>query len=853
MKNKELMVSLVLLFGVDCAEKKSKKYLDTPDFSMDVNSWTSDVGQGKIDAENDVWSVYVSRTKDAETTDKSDLKMGTELGNFLFEVSDSVFQMEITEVQETLDFSAPPYLDECPEGGECYSPFYTAICFKSNEPEISGFKSLCTAECEVNENGKERVIVSFGNYDGDCDSTLSNGATCCGFAKNPATDKFKHYCLLETGGSCCYNSVYCLDQCCPDGVTECAECGCLQLGESCCQGKSCDLNTGNVCDMCGCHSTAESCCPGGEICPDGYDCAVVGENACVLKDSMNCGNHYCPPKFNCLDEDDECCPMEQDICSGKCCEVWQICNEVTGVCMKKPKCDADEVACKYACCKESEICSADENSCEAKCAPPTPNFCFEECCPNNYTCECEGQGGVCLPGGAELCDCKDKSWCEPLQECIKDSVCHKESVAQGKLPCKPLGAEDCPEAGNCYCDPGQICTHKSPACCPSDTTEPCGDYCCPKDSECLPEIKDCLPSGWDYCPKWGIKCGVGLDCKELESGCKNDNEKECGGGKICLATENCVGDGKGEGGCCSTNQPIACDGYCCPTGTHCDAGCGGCVVDGYKCCSDGQTECLNEEICWKGGAPCLASGSSDCGSYWCDPSYVCSSGPQQCCAETTPQTCGDTCCSSSDSCVNGVCIPAGGEYCPGSPNNYCGTGNSCGKNWTEPCCCGTKCMQPGEVCCDTNSELVCKIGTDCCQVANTVQGTLSACVEAGGSCCLSQNGSNVSLQLCDATQECCSMPGYLGTKITHCKPAGGTCFFAPGSWTLCSCPPDKNKCGWHCLDVNDSCCSYNTDYYCQAPAKCGKVFGYKMCFIDKKMAGSPIETEYTLGIDCSSE
>ena len=90
MKKKELVFSLILLFGVDCAEKKSKKYVDTPDFLIDVNSWTSDVGQGKVDAENDVWGVYVSRTKDAETTEKADLKMGTELGNFPFEVSDSV-------------------------------------------------------------------------------------------------------------------------------------------------------------------------------------------------------------------------------------------------------------------------------------------------------------------------------------------------------------------------------------------------------------------------------------------------------------------------------------------------------------------------------------------------------------------------------------------------------------------------------------------------------------------------------------------------------------------------------------------------------------------------------------------
>jgi hypothetical protein len=785
---------------------------------------------------------------DTLTSDITILDAPTKIDIFFFETEnfavEELLQSEIVENEIDVSDVGEKYINECPKGDECYSAFFQAVCLKSNEPEIDGYKSICTALCKVDENGAEKVIVLFGDYQGDCDSTLSNGATCCGLTKNPANSEFDHYCLPAVDEACCYNSVFCIDQCCPDGIVQCSECGCLADGEVCCGDESCAED--NICDMCGCHLPEEDCCPGGVICPSGFDCAAVGAEACVAEGSINCGNHYCPAGFNCISGGDLCCPAGQEICDEKCCGIEQICHQEKNICVKKPKCVGDEIACQYTCCQKEEKCAPSEDACEAKCQPPAPYYCENECCMNNYSCECESNGGLCLPEGGELCNCKDKTWCEPLQECIQNSGCHKT----GKI-CKPLGAEDCPEAEGCFCNPGYICTYESPACCASDEPVACGDYCCPDKNECLTDINDCLSPGWDYCEKWGTKCGVGLDCKELELGCKNDNEEECSyGGVICGATDDCVGEGKGVGGCCPTNNPIACDGYCCPTGTHCEIGCGGCVVDGYKCCGDGQTECLNEEICWKGGAPCLASGSQDCGSYWCAPEYVCSVGPQQCCPAQAPQTCGSVCCKLTDSCVNGVCVPLGGEYCAGAPNSYCGSGYLCGKDWTQSCCCGNQCMQPGSVCCDANSGLECVVGTECCQVANTAQGTLSACVEQGGSCCLSQNGSNVSVQICGAVEECCSIPGYMGTKITHCKPAGGVCFFAPGSWTLCSCPKDFKQCGWHCIGAYDSCCGFNTKYYCPAPNKCKKIFGYPVCMNNDDIVGEVEKTENLLGIDC---
>ena len=732
---------------------------------------------------------------------------GTESENDIATVID-VVQSEAVTIKEIhdLDFSVAQYLDECPKGDECYSPFYVAVCLKSDDPELSGFKSICTGECEIDKNGKERVIVSAGSYDGDCDSTLSNGATCCGLAKNPATEEFKHYCLLEIGGSCCYESVYCQGKCCPDGATLCSGCGCLQSNEICCQEKPCDLNAGNICDMCGCHLAGEDCCPGGEICPVGFECAVVGEEPCVIEGSMNCGDHYCPSDSNCLDGADGCCPIGQEICSGECCESWQICNEVTGACMKKPKCAANEVACKYACCKESEICSADENSCEAKCNPPAPNFCFNECCSNNFNCVCPDQGGFCLPEDATMCNCQDKTWCEPLKECIEDGGCH----ASGEI-CKPLGAEDCPEAENCYCDPGSLCTSEQPACCPSDTPVPCGDDdCCPADNECLPEIKDCLPPGWDYCSKWKIKCPPGKDCKEKQSGCKNDGETECADGPICAVNNSCVGAGKGENGsgCCPGSNPIACNSYCCPSGTHCEAGCGGCVENGYKCCPNGSTVCLENKYCWSGGA-CLDSEKQDCGSYSCKAGYVCSNGSQQCCAETIPKTCGNKCCKTYETCYaadqGGVCVDElGGE-------EYCGDLYKCsaGKN-----CMTTKgCMPEGAVECESKGYCAAPYNECCGYDEKTI------CLTPGGTCCSWPPGCfpGIFKAICNQTTEfyfSCSV-GNTCCGEKKCMKVENTCC---GDH---NCAPENACCGTKCMKAGNNCCAA-WDFNCAAQSKCSK-------------------------------
>lgn len=448
------------------------------------------------------------------------------------------------------------------------------------------------------------------------------------------------------------------------------------------------------------------------------------------------------------------------------------------------------IRCGANCCSMEQKCNQETKICELKCQPPAPMYCENECCPNNYSCECVDQGGFCLPEGAEMCDCEDQTWCEPLQECVGVEECH----ADGKI-CKPLGAEDCLESDECYCNPGLICTHESPACCPSDTPVPCGNYCCPEGNECLPEINNCLPPGWTYCEKWGTKCGVGEDCMENEPGCKDNEAEECNYGNIiCLATENCVGEGKGVNGCCPTNQEVPCDGYCCPKGTHCEAGCGGCVIDNYFCCPDGVTTCFdygngNKQICWNGGnGVCLDSPDQDCGSYWCDPNYVCSSGPQKCCAASTPQTCGSQCCLAYETCYEadsgGFCVDEqGGE-------EYCGDSFKCGS--TQDCCVHkiggigvifAVCMPAYGVCCGggypwpEDKVKFCGPNLKCCN---------GGCSPSGTKCC---GGAN---EYCPIGTSCCG-GGLIFSGPPGCYPSEGyyCCSFGDNNGY---CPKDKKWC-----------------------------------------------------------
>lgn len=503
------------------------------------------------------------------------------------------------------------------------------------------------------------------------------------------------------------------------------------------------------------------------------------------------GQHFCMPPKN-------CCANQYGKCGLKCCTSDEVCEFALQTCKQ---CEFE--SCGQTCCAKEEICDHGTLQCEPKCQPPAPLFCEDECCPNNYKCECEESGGFCLPLGAMMCDCELATWCEPLQECTGSWYCQEV----GK-PCKPLGAEDCPLAENCYCDPGYLCTSAEPPCCPGGKPVPCGDYCCPPDNECVPEIKACKAPGEDYCPAWKIICSVGKDCLTEQSGCKNDGEVECGGGQVCAVNNVCVGAGNGENGsgCCPGSTPVACLGYCCPGGTDCDPGCGGCVETSYKCCPDGKTVCLDKKICWSGGEACLDTAAQDCGSYHCGASEVCSSGPQKCCPESLPQTCGSICCETGDTChdpqLGGICVneAIGEEYCGNLLK--CDQYEDCMKN--VPGCMpqsADECIVPG---------MYCESPKKCCNSVKEIYGgepeKYSICQSPGESCCEgSSPDGKADACVCGYGTQC--FKGCIGPNCyVYCIPAEAKVCMITLSWWYCPasyyCKIEIPGYIWHCCDDN---------------------------------------------------
>lgn len=476
------------------------------------------------------------------------------------------------------------YINECPDG-KCADPFL--YCIQVDDPENTGFKSICTVNCSYDPLNDIEFLYSDlgGNISGTCKDFLGIDDACCG---NPYMDFVNHF----------------------------------------------------------------FCLPGNQCCGSGNGKPI------------RCGNI--------------------------CCKEGSKCNQETGECSEG--CGGlTSVSCGDKCCSKEEYCDYVTMKCEKVCQNPTPLICGSNCCPNNYECVCESEGGFCLPGGARLCSCQGKLkkaiFCPPMQKCIITSKCQSSG-----FNCMPLGAIECPLADNCFCDPGMVCTgDKNPACCPSDNPIPClgKNYCCPFGNICV-ELKDnpqgCMPENWTYCEGGKIMCPPGYTCSKFEKKCILKGMVECLYGNICPPGYICVTDYSGENysGCCPADKPVECKGYCCPSGTHCEAGCGGCVTDGFKCCGKNGI-CPKDKICWQEGKACLDSSMQDCGDFYCNSTEVCAGWnpplccpvdygyppmvcnlPSPICCKSTEKCCGDKCYNEKD--LNEKCClikNVGYKVCPG--------------------------------------------------------------------------------------------------------------------------------------------------------------------------------------------
>jgi len=714
------------------------------------------------------------------------------------------------EMAEEPEVVEPVYIDECLNRDECESIIFGSVCLKSSHPEITGYKSLCTLFCGIDENaGQQYVFTEFGNLEGDCVSLLDNGATCCGMAQEADYygDINAHFCLPPQ--SCCYdNYLKCGEECCPEDATQCTK-----------DGKKCLKSDEIECDD-------------GTICP---------------KDSV------------CLKGGDKCCKIGQEICGQEnniCCSEGFICHETKKVCLPKPDCNlVTQTACKYTCCPEDQVCAEDEENCEPKCTPPAPTYCKNECCANNEKCVGEENGGFCKPIGADYCGFinSEHRFCSSAQKCLNNLLdkdkndCASSAEDECLLNwdqekcCVPWDANCCPTSPKGHClATEEKCLTEAPYCCSTNTPVPCGDKCCLGEEKCITKLngeKVCAIG--NYCPEWDIICSPGQECNKCKSGCKQIGLEDC-----CEANEGyCLDDGyycTHDNPSCCKNETVACKGKCCLYGEECfvppkNQSIGICYDPNEdEVCYDCGKICPAEEKCMKNLCQCILDDEVDCGLFftgstnYCGFGEFCVKGPQKCC-KNGQKKCGSICCKASgsypDTCGkyddgDDVCITYGYKKCK---NKLCGIKQVCCKGNCYPqdstCCglgacssdqqcCDKKCIGLKDICCPTCVEWKCTkwiellfikwcVKTACtkwqghhkCSQSKKCCG--NSCAPVDGKCC-SPTDTKKTYWGCQELEECCGdkcMPekysccgnqGYAGWAF-HCSPQYPVCVYRPDS------------------------------------------------------------------------
>jgi hypothetical protein len=207
-----------------------------------------------------------------------------------------------------------------------------------------------------------------------------------------------------------------------------------------------------------CQTPGHGCCP--SQCGDLGDCC--GENAtCMLPIQKTC------------------CPPNQHVCKGTCCEKGVIGCAPDGFCA----CPSGQTPCGDACCPAGNIC------CGGACCTAT------HC--NNGTCTVVPQMASC-----------GNVTCGAFDNCCGGKCCFG-TCTNGNVCCPP--GQGC---GNACCGPGQTCTDSTKGICTSPTTGTCpaGQVECASNQPggavsmqtcCAPSVTCCLgkccPSGYECC------------------------------------------------------------------------------------------------------------------------------------------------------------------------------------------------------------------------------------------------------------------------------------------------------------------------------------------------------------------
>jgi hypothetical protein len=231
-----------------------------------------------------------------------------------------------------------------------------------------------------------------------------------------------------------------------------------------------------------------------------------------------------------------------------------------------------------------------------------------------------------------------------VKRCVKEMVYSclgNPADAQCARPCSELnpctGGQQCAQ-GQCIIQetPGTKCQQLPKLERPKPpTTEACGTIFC--------------PDGMPYCDQGTSTCVAGPPTTTTTlpfAGCSDAYPVECQQQGFCCPS----GSTCNAGGCCSADYPVACGGYCCTSGSVC-----------------GQGNCTS---------PCPDDRPVACG----DPLVCCAAG----------SVCGLDC-----NVTTSTTIPGGGDcncYCPDGSD--CTGGKSCGVDELgipEPCGCPVDC------------------------------------------------------------------------------------------------------------------------------------------------------------------
>ncbi|MBL4898545.1 MAG: hypothetical protein JKX76_02735 [Colwellia sp.] len=256
--------------------------------------------------------------------------------------------------------------------------------------------------------------------------------------------------------------------------------------------------------------------------------------------------------------------------------------------------------------------------------------------------------------------------------CDSDQICYEDP--SGNLSC----VDNNVLCGGVMCDTGYSCitdpTTGNSSCCQDNKTCGSGDSatCCGSLSECIDD-----------------------NCCSLENVCSTLSGDTC-----CGADQTCtLNSGSTDNVCCDSSN--VCGDLCCDSTDEC--------IDGGCCASDNVCSTTAGDICCDGTSICITDTSGE--NICCDAANVC----------------GDVCCDSDETCVNGVC---------------CKTDNTCADSLGDDTCCTTECCSG--ICCDTgetcnNGECEISCGSDFCdpdtQICDTVTdesgNTTSYCVNTG--------------------------------------------------------------------------------------------------------------------------